>query len=168
MLPTVCHATEGGFFGFLRTIPAGVRMLILEGGQVSDNFADILNRQRMGKVVDSSTCRHIRWGQNEWPWQVGSKSILLPENHTYMDTESYLSMGSTSRVVSSRKATQVMNPIACLHLEDILLFTVTRHHYPQYDMWVRKFLSAPFSPFSYSLSDLNWEFVLLQRQLIQH
>lgn len=41
----------------------------------------------------------------------------------------YWSMGS-----ASREATPVMNPIACLHLEDILLFTVTKHHYPQYDM----------------------------------
>lgn len=55
ILPTVCHAAEGGFYGFLSTIPAGVRMLILEDGQVSDNFAEILNRQRMGKVVDSET-----------------------------------------------------------------------------------------------------------------
>lgn len=64
--------------------------------------------------------------------------ILLPGNHTYMDTEFYWSMGSASRGASNSEATQVMNPIACLHLDDILLFTVTRHHYPQYDVWVRK------------------------------
>ncbi|XP_017347105.1 uncharacterized protein si:dkey-103g5.4 isoform X2 [Ictalurus punctatus] len=94
---------ESGFYGFLRTIPVGVRILILEGGQVSDSFAEIMNRNSIG-------------------------------NHTYMDTEFYWSMGSASRGASNSEATQVMNPIACLHLDDILLFTVTRHHYPQYDV----------------------------------
>lgn len=50
-LPTVCHATESGFYGFLHTIPVGVWMLIMEGGHVSDSFAGILNKQGMGKVV---------------------------------------------------------------------------------------------------------------------
>lgn len=51
MLPPVYHATESGFYGFLRTIPVGVRILILEGGQVSDSFAEIMNRNSIGKVV---------------------------------------------------------------------------------------------------------------------
>ncbi|KAF7699916.1 hypothetical protein HF521_002874 [Silurus meridionalis] len=94
---------ESGFYGFVNTIPADVRMLVLEVGQVTNSLAEILNRQSMG-------------------------------NHTYMDTESFWSMGSAPRKARNRDATQVMNPIACLHLEDIILFSVTRHHYPQYDI----------------------------------
>ncbi|XP_047676183.1 uncharacterized protein si:dkey-103g5.4 isoform X3 [Tachysurus fulvidraco] len=94
---------ESGFYGFLRTIPTEVRMLILEGSEVSDSFVEIMNSNSMG-------------------------------NHTYTDMELYWSMGSASKGARNREATQVMNPIACLHLEDILLFTVTRHHYPQYDL----------------------------------
>ncbi|KAK3531764.1 hypothetical protein QTP70_028289 [Hemibagrus guttatus] len=95
---------ESGFYGFLGTIPAEVRMSILEGSEVSDSFVEIMNRHSV-------------------------------ENHTYTDTESYWSMGPASRGARNREAAQVMNPIACLHLEDILLFTVTRHHYPQYDVF---------------------------------
>lgn len=51
-----------------------------------------------------------------------------------MDTEPYWPQGSSSRGSRNKEATQVMNPIACLHLEDILLFTVTKQHYPQYDV----------------------------------
>ncbi|KAI5620779.1 hypothetical protein C0J50_19651 [Silurus asotus] len=61
-------------------------------------------------------------------------TIQTRGNHTYMDTESFWSMGSAPRKARNRDATQVMNPIACLHLEDIILFSVTRHHYPQYDI----------------------------------
>ncbi|XP_058270321.1 uncharacterized protein si:dkey-103g5.4 isoform X4 [Hemibagrus wyckioides] len=94
---------ESGFYGFLSTIPAEVRMLILEGSEVSASSVEIMNRHSVG-------------------------------NHTYVDMESYWSMGPASRGARNREADQVMNPIACLHLEDILLFTVTRHHYPQYDV----------------------------------
>lgn len=47
----VCHATESGFYGFIHTIPVGVRLLILEGGQVSESFAAIVNKPNIGKVV---------------------------------------------------------------------------------------------------------------------
>lgn len=47
----VCHATESGFYGFLHTIPVKVRLLILEGGQVSEGFAAIVNKPSMGKLV---------------------------------------------------------------------------------------------------------------------
>lgn len=36
-----------------------------------------------------------------------------------------------------RRITGVLNPIACLHLGDVVLFTVDRHHYPEYDLYVR-------------------------------
>lgn len=51
MPPTVCLATEGGFYGFLHTIPAGVRMSILEGDQVKDSLSEISDRHSMGKVL---------------------------------------------------------------------------------------------------------------------
>lgn len=50
-LINVCHATERGFYGFLGTIPAEVRMLILEGSEVSDSFVEIMKRHSVGKVL---------------------------------------------------------------------------------------------------------------------
>ncbi|XP_053362889.1 uncharacterized protein LOC128532810 [Clarias gariepinus] len=42
---------KGGFYGFLHTIPAGVRMSILEGDQVKDSLSEISDRHSMGKVL---------------------------------------------------------------------------------------------------------------------
>ena len=33
-----------------------------------------------------------------------------------------------------RSVTGVLNPTTCLHLGDVILFTVNTHNYPQYDL----------------------------------
>ncbi|XP_062872587.1 multiple epidermal growth factor-like domains protein 10 [Trichomycterus rosablanca] len=45
------QTAEGGFHGFLRTLPAGVRMLVLETGQKGSGFADPSSTHSMVEVV---------------------------------------------------------------------------------------------------------------------
>ncbi|XP_076832108.1 uncharacterized protein LOC143477416 [Brachyhypopomus gauderio] len=92
---------EAGLFGLLHSVPADVRMLVLENGQEAQSSAEAPSTHR---------------------------------NHTHMDVNSHWSTGSTSRSVKNRGIAGVMNPTACLHLDDILLFTVSKQHYPQYDV----------------------------------
>ncbi|XP_067306926.1 uncharacterized protein si:dkey-103g5.4 isoform X3 [Pseudorasbora parva] len=50
------------------------------------------------------------------------------------DWDSHWSSKSSVFGTSEIRPGGVLNPTACLHLEDILLFTVTQQHYPQYDV----------------------------------
>ncbi|KAL7831745.1 hypothetical protein AOLI_G00292930 [Acnodon oligacanthus] len=104
----VVQTGEAGFYGLLHSIPAEVRMLILESGQATQSFAEASGTHSMVEVE-------------------------FRGNHTHMDVDSHWSSASASRRVKNEGSAGVMNPTACLHLEDILLFTVTHQHYPQYD-----------------------------------
>lgn len=71
-----------------------------------------------------------------WKPSLGSYSTTLWEA-TAVDNQGVRDMNSSS----SRRATKgdestngVLNPTACLHLGDIILFTVNTRHYPQYDL----------------------------------
>lgn len=61
-------------------------------------------------------------------------------------------MNSSSRSSRTRSAADaeeplngVPNPTACLHVGDIILFTLSTHHYPEYDLWV--YLSIHLYPY---------------------
>lgn len=51
-----------------------------------------------------------------------------------------MNSSSSSRTRSAEDVEEplngVPNPTACLHVGDIILFTLSTHHYPEYDLWV--------------------------------
>lgn len=42
--------------------------------------------------------------------------------------------GDVKEKVEKTSVTGVLNPVACLHLGDVILFTVDTRHYPLYDL----------------------------------
>lgn len=69
---------------------------------------------------------------SDFLWEVNET-----ENISYgrRDMNSSRTRGNKSDVKQEmRSATGILNPTACLHLGDVILFTVDTHHYPQYDL----------------------------------
>ncbi|KAG7479263.1 hypothetical protein JOB18_021861 [Solea senegalensis] len=63
--------------------------------------------------------------------------FTLVENisHVGMEINSSRMRGNKNDIKKeSRSVTRILNPTACLHLGDVLLFTVDTRHYPQYDL----------------------------------
>ncbi|KAK1786518.1 hypothetical protein P4O66_017646 [Electrophorus voltai] len=102
----VVQTDETGFFGLLHTVPTDVQMLVLDSSQEAHSTAEAPRTHGMAEFRG---------------------------NHTHMDMNSHWSSGSASRGAMNGGVAGVMNPTACLRLDDILLFTVTTQHYPQYD-----------------------------------
>ncbi len=56
---------------------------------------------------------------------------------TYQEINSTSRRGNEKNIdekVKEVNVTGVLNPTACLHLGDVILFTVSNRHYPQYDL----------------------------------
>ncbi|XP_055052386.2 uncharacterized protein [Misgurnus anguillicaudatus] len=101
---------EAGFFGLHSAVPAEVRKLILAPSlETNRPFEppDALNiaEEDRGNLKDKKE----EWGSH---WSIKSSAFSS----------------------SDRQPGGVLNPAACLHPRDILLFTVTQQHYPQYDV----------------------------------
>lgn len=58
------------------------------------------------------------------------------ENISHEDREINFSSrrGNWSEIKHKEIDAGVLSPTACLHLGDIMLFTVSTHHYPEYDL----------------------------------
>ncbi|KTF80235.1 hypothetical protein cypCar_00019259, partial [Cyprinus carpio] len=95
---------EAGFFGLLNAVPVEVRRLILAHSQQTNNYFEPLDKDR-GNIKDK---------EEDW--------------------DSHWSGISSAFGTSDMRPRGVLNPTACLHPGDILLFTVTQQHYPQYDV----------------------------------
>ncbi|XP_043114159.1 uncharacterized protein si:dkey-103g5.4 isoform X4 [Puntigrus tetrazona] len=95
---------EAGFFGLLNAVPVEVRRLILAHSQHTNSHVGTLDTDR-GNIKDKEE-----------------------------DLDSHWSSKSSAFGTSGMKPGGVLNPTACLHPADILLFTVTQQHYPQYDL----------------------------------
>ncbi|XP_059389142.1 uncharacterized protein si:dkey-103g5.4 isoform X2 [Carassius carassius] len=95
---------ETGFFGLLNAIPVEVRRLILAHSQQTNSHFEPLDKDR-GNIKDK---------EEYW--------------------DSHWSSKSSAFGTSDMRPRGVLNPTACLHPGDILLFTVTQQHYPQYDV----------------------------------
>ncbi|XP_026082104.1 uncharacterized protein LOC113058425 isoform X2 [Carassius auratus] len=95
---------ETGFFGLLNAVSVEVRRLILAHSQQTNSHFDPLDKDR-GNIKDKEEYWNSHWS---------SKSSAFG--------------------TSDMRPRGVLNPTACLHPGDILLFTVTQQHYPQYDV----------------------------------
>lgn len=73
-------------------------------------------------------------------WFLGSYSnVLWDENNSEGGREMNSSSrrgnkGDIEENVREISVTGVLNPTACFHLGDVILFTVDTRHYPQYDL----------------------------------
>ncbi|XP_067222022.1 uncharacterized protein si:dkey-103g5.4 isoform X4 [Chanodichthys erythropterus] len=94
---------EAGFVGLLNAVPVEVRRLILAHSQETNSHFEPLDADR----------GNIKVKEEAWDSHWSSKSSAF-------DT-------------SDMRPGGVLNPTACLHPGDILLFTLTQQHYPQYD-----------------------------------
>ncbi|KAK7156390.1 hypothetical protein R3I94_006451 [Phoxinus phoxinus] len=95
---------EAGFFGLLNAVPVEVRRLILAHSQETNSHFEPLDTDP-GNIKDK---------EEDW--------------------DSHWSSKSSAFGTSDMRPGGVLNPTACLHPGDILLFTVTQQHYPQYDV----------------------------------
>ncbi|XP_050984608.1 uncharacterized protein si:dkey-103g5.4 isoform X2 [Labeo rohita] len=95
---------EAGFFGLLNAVPVEVRRLILAHSQETNRHFEPLDTEQ-GNIKDK---------EEDW--------------------DSHWSSKSSAFGTSDMRPGGVLNPTACLHPGDILLFTVTQQHYPQYDV----------------------------------
>lgn len=71
---------------------------------------------------------------------LGGFSANLWEVTTVSQELRDMNSSSSSRTRSAEDVEEplngVPNPTACLHVGDIILFTLSTHHYPEYDLWV--------------------------------
>ncbi|XP_048016116.1 uncharacterized protein si:dkey-103g5.4 isoform X6 [Megalobrama amblycephala] len=119
---------EAGFFGLLNALPVEVRRLILAHSQETNSHFEPLDTDR----------GNIKVKEEAWDSHWSSKSSAF-------DT-------------SDMRPGGVLNPTACLHPGDILLFTVTQQHYPQYDVDSLYNTNAAFDwgPFRLLAQDQKW------------
>lgn len=62
-------------------------------------------------------------------------SKIKVKNTSDEETNSSSTRGNQHDVQEEvRRTTGILNPTTCLHLGDGILFTVSPHHYPQYDL----------------------------------
>ncbi|XP_057206531.1 uncharacterized protein LOC130564467 [Triplophysa rosa] len=97
---------EADFFGLHSSVPVEVRKLILAHSQDTNSPFELPDTRN---VED----RGIEDKEEEWSSHWSLESSLIS---------------------SDRQPGGVLNPTACLHPGDILLFTVTQQHFPQYDI----------------------------------
>ncbi|KAJ8368257.1 hypothetical protein SKAU_G00082850 [Synaphobranchus kaupii] len=102
----VVQTDEHGFFGMLSLVSADVQRLLLENSQVT------YSPKRLSDTHGS---------------------LSHPGDEVTEEDESHWSRRGGSKNRNSTLA-GILNPTTCLQYGDILLFTVSREHYPQYDI----------------------------------
>lgn len=71
------------------------------------------------------------------PWEVTKVENITNVGQEMNSSSRTGNRGDMKEQEREMSVTGVLNPTACLHLGDVMLFTVNTHHYPQYDLWVR-------------------------------
>ncbi|XP_038154475.1 uncharacterized protein si:dkey-103g5.4 [Cyprinodon tularosa] len=103
----IVQTTEEGFFGLLSGLPEEIQQLFPDTTSTEEDY-NILDEVNVTENV-SNAKRDPYFRQ----W-----------NKDLIDTEDKSPLSRTG----------VLNPTTCLHLGDILLFTISMHHYPMYDV----------------------------------
>ncbi|XP_028817043.1 uncharacterized protein LOC114768840 [Denticeps clupeoides] len=107
------QTNDAGFFGQFNAVPDLLQKLFLQD-KPENKSGPLKASNTPGSAVltnrDNSSDVMEGWGKH---WSHSSSSL---------------------RKFTDANAAGVWNPISCLHLGDILLFIVTKEHYPQYDV----------------------------------
>ncbi|XP_030633960.1 uncharacterized protein si:dkey-103g5.4 [Chanos chanos] len=102
----IVQTGEAGFYGLFSALPAEVQRLFSESNQEIPSLMEPLNTHSLtGESGDGIEAWDTHWA-----------------------------VRPTVRGAGNSRSSGLLNPIACLHLGDILLFTVSKHHFPQYDI----------------------------------
>ncbi|CAJ1065477.1 uncharacterized protein si:dkey-103g5.4 isoform X1 [Xyrichtys novacula] len=108
-------ATETGFLGMFNSLPEELQQLFpFQTINLNSNGDPVL------LVLGSDSS--IIWDFNE------------VESISHGRESNFSGRKGNKGDISERSETGVLNPTTCLHLGDILLFTVDTRHYPQYDL----------------------------------
>ncbi|XP_047191720.1 uncharacterized protein si:dkey-103g5.4 isoform X2 [Scophthalmus maximus] len=104
--------TDAGFLGLLSGLPK----------ELQQQFPVTTHGVSQSSAEDDS----------DFLWEVTKVENI---SHEGKERNSSRTRGNKSDVKEDvREVTGVLNPTTCLHLGDVILFTVDTHHYPQYDL----------------------------------
>ncbi|XP_067362811.1 uncharacterized protein [Channa argus] len=106
----IVQTTEVGFLGLLSGLPKELQQLFPVTSQLDSESSAEADADFLWEVAKD---KETSLGET-------NSSSRRENNHDIHEEE--------------RSLTGVLNPTSCLHLGDVILFTVNRHHYPQYDL----------------------------------
>ncbi|KAM7413322.1 hypothetical protein PAMA_020625 [Pampus argenteus] len=112
----IVQTTEAGFYGILSGTPTELQQLFSVTKQQGTQSSAEEDSDVLWEVPEVENISHGGAGIN-------SSSSSSSRNKRDIKEE-----------VRETSATGVLNPTTCLHLGDVILFTVNTRHYPQYDV----------------------------------